>query len=176
MLEEEVKKFIKTLVDDFQSIYNNWLSSSGKSASYLSPKIKGRTAKQILEFDIMNVGRYLSSIDKMGIRIEFVFLAEIIAYLRAGQDEMSTEIEFNKLFKELGLDKKDALSITHEDFHEIPLSLLVAKENSAGKSDDSVKKLRGHFVKLAEYFIVQDGNLSNEELKFIKDYEKLLVG
>lgn len=141
-------------------------------------------ARKMLEQDIELLGYYFGLMDPLDQRAEYSLLAECLAYLRMRDSAVpmgkviDTQIE--TILSELKTRPASAFPITPEDKplevvrHLKSLRLSQHQLENGHITQEQDDLLREGFTRLANFFLLRDGNVTDKEMKAIAEFEKQL--
>ena len=176
------KDVITELFDTSKPIYDKWCVMA---ETPLRNSLEGKSVLDVLEQDVIAVGDYIASSDTLAQSVEHGLIAECVAHLRVMQSVLPSaamlEQEITRAREEIlpMLSEGNAADGAEEKEAPIPLiwhiALQVHEQEPSDIPPEVFEKLRAVIIYLIDLFVLFDGNVTNEELAYIKTIEKQLV-
>lgn len=166
----------QALSDIFTPAYEGWAGWEEANPA-LKEEAAGRKAAVILENDVKQLGLFIISIDDRATRIELGLMVDVISHLRSGGDDAFTAHNQQVLAEQLGLHERKNASAGYKpplDTLELPLSLRIALDWRASGNPVDLNGLRETFEQYVHRLILQDGNVTGEEIAIAGEVENVL--
>jgi len=165
------------LYGSFSAIFQQW-HAQGPNDSHLWEITADKTALQIIEQDLIDIGGFFSAADAIGERAELFLIAELIAYVRSDANVTPSHKKLDQDIAAIGdwlLTHPELRSQNREKIY-APLSYRIAQLASAQAivSTDTLAVLRETFINIAYHFLLRDGNVTPEEDTRIKEFHDRL--
>ena len=142
-------------------------------------------AHQLMENDVTLLGHYFGTVDPLGEMAEFTLLAECIAYIRLLDSPVSVnqmlDPYIERIIREFGGRDFNTVTIEPQSPPEDVVRSLKCLQFSRDLLDRGVisaaqdRSLRDRFARLADFFLLRDGNVTDKELQAIRSFEQALV-
>lgn len=166
----------QALTDIFTPAYEGWTGWEEANPA-LKEEASGRKAALILENDVKQLGLFIISIDDRATRIELGLMVDVISHLRSGGDDAFTTHNQQVMAEQLGLHERKNASAGFKpplDTLELPLSLRIALDWRKFGNPVDLNGLRETFEQFVHRLILQDGNVTGEEIAVAGEVENVL--
>lgn len=153
---------INALRQQFAPIHTEWLAENQK---------QDHPDDTVLHDDIIALGLFIIAHDKIAARLDKKLLAELLSFLTPSLQQMPYEYTLTALD-----DQIEKLSAAYNTAQEWPtLASLDLAKSWAGT--DARRRVQAQalvdlFAKLANEFVLVDGKVSNDEIRFLNGFDK----
>lgn len=164
--------------DVFVPMLDEWRKQAHREPS-LADAVGDKCAAKVLEKDFRDIGSYLIGSDDRGTRIELGVMVDFIAELRVHSTQTASgEVTAELLEQEFQMEKhKNAESsfLPPPMVLSLPLCLRVARDlQRMGHTADAVA-LKDMLVEFTHRIVLQDGNVTANEIAVTKEIEEFLT-
>ena len=155
-------------------VFSKWKEWSPHEL-HLWESTKSKTILDVLEQDMMTLGRFFYEADEIGARSEQVLTAECLAYLRLQENSVKTmaitEKEIEKAIGDVDTQAHQILT-TSAGAYDAPISWRITQQvSSAGRcSPASLEGLLEIYLDIANMFLLHDGNITPDEDERLKRF------